>query len=82
MSKWDKFRSRLMSGQADNNINFDDLCNYLELLGFVLRPSRKSSHRIYTKEDIQQIVNLQPIGSGAKAYQVKQVRELIEQCRL
>lgn len=76
MSKWDKFRSRLLSAQSDNSINFAELCRYLVLTGFVLRPSRKSSHHIYTKEGVPEIVNLQPEGSMAKAYQVKQVREL------
>ena len=78
----DKFRSRLLGAQADNNIDFDDLCRYLESPGFSLRPSRKSSHHVYTRDGVQEIVNLQPDGSLAKAYQVKQVRELIEQYEL
>ena len=82
MSKWDKFRTRLMGAQADNNIDFDALCHYLEVIGFVLRPSRKSSHHIYTRDGVQEIVNLQPDGSLARAYQVKQVRELIEKYQL
>ncbi len=82
MSKWDKFRVRLMGAQADNNIDFDELCRYLELIGFVLRPSRSSSHHIYTRDDVHEIVNLQPDGSKARAYQVKQVRELIRQYHL
>jgi hypothetical protein len=34
----------------------------------------RGSHHIYFKEGVEEIVNLQPIGSRAKAYQVKQVR--------
>ncbi len=82
MSKWDKFRVRLMGAQADNNIDFDELCRYVELLGFVPRPSRKSSHHIYTRDDVLEIINLQPDGSKAHAYQVKQVRELISRYQL
>ena len=32
---------------------------------------------IYTKDGVEEIVNLQPKGSKAKAYQVKQVRQMI-----
>lgn len=39
--------------------------------------SGKGSHRIYFKEGVEEIINLQPRGSQAKAYQVKQVRDLI-----
>ncbi len=37
----------------------------------------KGSHHIYTKSDIQEILNLQPKGAKAKAYQVKQIRHII-----
>jgi len=33
-------------------------------------------------ETIAEIVNIQPLGSKAKAYQVKQVRDLILKCQL
>lgn len=82
MSKWDKFRVQLIGAQADNSIDFDELCHYLELIGFALRPSRASSHHICTRDDVQEIVNLQPDGSKARAYQVEQVRELIRRYQL
>jgi predicted RNA binding protein YcfA (HicA-like mRNA interferase family) len=34
----------------------------------------KGSHHIYSKEGINEIINLQPKGSDSKAYQIKQVR--------
>jgi hypothetical protein len=37
----------------------------------------RGSHHIYSREGVEEIVNLQPIGSRAKAYQVKQVRGII-----
>jgi len=38
----------------------------------------KGSHYIYTKNGVNEIINLQPLKTGeAKAYQVKQVRNLI-----
>lgn len=44
-------------------------------LGFELR--QKGSHYILTKDGIEEIINLQPKNGKAKAYQVKQVREII-----
>ena len=42
----------------------------------------RGSHHIYSKEGIEEIVNLQPKGSRAKAYQVKQVRGIILKYKL
>ena len=44
--------------------------------GFRSRAGR-GSHRIYYKQGIVEIVNVQPHNGKAKPYQVKQVRELI-----
>jgi len=44
-------------------------------LGFVERV--RGDHHIFTRENVEEIVNLQPVGSKAKTYQVKQVRGLI-----
>ena len=40
------------------------------------------SHCIFTREDVNQILNLQPIGSLAKAYQVKQVPKVLVHYKL
>lgn len=37
----------------------------------------KGSHHIFTKHEVLEILNLQPRGSMAKPYQVKQVRAVI-----
>jgi predicted RNA binding protein YcfA (HicA-like mRNA interferase family) len=42
----------------------------------------KGSHHIFTKDGVEEIINIQPIGSKAKAYQVKQVRNLILKYKL
>ena len=42
----------------------------------------RGSHHIYSKESVEEIVNLQPLGSTAKAYQVKQVRGIILKYKL
>ena len=69
-----------MRGASDNNISFADLCHILKLLDFELRI--KGDHFFYTHLSIIEIVNIQPLGNKAKAYQVKQVRNLILKYKL
>ena len=76
MSKSHKILSDILSGRSDANIGFSDLCYILERAGFARRPG-KGSHTIFHMETVAEIVNIQPLGSKAKAYQVKQVRDLI-----
>jgi len=49
-------------------------------LGFEKRI--RGSHHIFAKEGIEEILNIQPKGSKAKNYQVKQVREVILKYKL
>jgi len=42
----------------------------------------RGSHHIFSKEGIAEILNIQPKGSEAKPYQVKQVREVILKYKL
>jgi hypothetical protein len=42
----------------------------------------KGSHHIFTKNGVEEIINIQPLGAKAKAYQVKQVRNLILKYKL
>ncbi|MGN0638666.1 MAG: type II toxin-antitoxin system HicA family toxin [Huintestinicola sp.] len=75
MSKYDKLFIQILSGTQDNNISFGDLQKALTLLGFVVRI--KGDHFIYTRENVEEIINIQPNGNKAKPYQVKQVRNII-----
>ena len=65
----------LLSGRSDTNFDFSELVNLLDRLGFTLRI--KGSHHIFYRDDIEEIIYLQPDKNKAKAYQVKQVRNLI-----
>jgi len=65
----------ILCGTQDGNIAFSDLQKVLTLLGFVVRI--KDDHFIYTRDDIEEIINIQPKGNKAKPYQVKQVRNII-----
>ncbi len=76
MSKIKKILAALLEGRSDANFDFSDLCFILARAGFTLRQG-KDSHHIYFKDGVEEIINLQPRGSQAKAYQVKQVRDLI-----
>jgi predicted RNA binding protein YcfA (HicA-like mRNA interferase family) len=80
MSKFEKIIEKVLSGSADRNIEFNDLCNLLETLGFDNRI--KGSHHIYFKEGITEIINIQSDKQKAKPYQVKQVRELLLKYKL
>ena len=69
-----KTLGRVLAGCADANIRFNDLCELLRSLGFA---ERIGSHHIFTNQAVEEILNLQPRGSQAKPYQVKQVRNVI-----
>ena len=71
---------RILRGQSDASISFDDLRNLLRRLGFEERS--KGSHFIYRREDIEERINLQSDGKDAKVYQVRQVRAVILRYRL
>ena len=75
MTREEKLLDRLLRGTSDANFSFDDLCWLLSRLDFVER--MRGSHHIFTRDDIPDILNLQPVGSKAKPYQVKQVRNII-----
>ncbi|WP_333653379.1 type II toxin-antitoxin system HicA family toxin [Dissulfurispira sp.] len=74
MSKYEKLLLKILSGTSDANIQFEDLCRLLKHLGFDMRV--KGSHHIFRKEMIIEKINLQRDGNMAKAYQVKQVRNI------
>ena len=67
---------KILSGLNDKNIKFNDLKKLILDLGFSERI--KASHHIYFKTGIIEIINLQSLKDGkAKAYQIKQVRNII-----
>ena len=58
-----------------SSIRFSDLCALLRRLGFDERI--RGSRHVFVRDDLDEILNLQPKGSDAKVYQVRQVRLLI-----
>ena len=80
MSKFEKLFMQIMSGTNDRNVSFGDLQKALMLLGFSVRI--KGDHFIYFRDGVDEIINIQPDGSKAKPYQVKQVRNIILKYRM
>jgi len=70
----------VLQGNADANIAFSDLRSLLRALGFEERI--RGSHYIFTREGVEEILNIQPRGSKSKPYQVKQVRQVIVRYKL
>ena len=68
MGRKEKTYEKIMNGYSDSNIDFNDLRVVLEWLGFTCRI--KGDHFIYFRKDIPDIINVQPLGNKAKAYQV------------
>lgn len=80
MSQNEKLIAQILSGKHDKSIRFAELTALMVSLGFSERIN--GSHHIYYKLDIEEILNLQPDGSKAKSYQVRQVRNLIVKYKL
>ena len=80
MGSLSKLRIKILAGEADTNIDFSDLRRFLTRLGFSERI--RGSHHIFTREDVAEILNLQPKGPKAKPYQVRQVRNVLVKYQL
>ena len=80
MGKYDKLLIKILRGTSDQNIDFEEFRKLLLKLGFEERV--KGSHHILTKDGIEYILNIQPKSGKAKAYQVKQIRNVIVKYKL
>ena len=75
-----KLITKILDYKNDKNIIFNDLVNLLEQLGFQKRI--KGDHFIFYRQNIDEIINIQPKQNKAKAYQVKQIRNIIIKYKL
>ncbi len=63
------------------NIRFEEACSLARALGFHL--SRvNGSHHIFVHPNVRELVNLQDVGGKAKAYQIRQLLQLVERYNL
>jgi len=60
-----------------HNVDFDDFVRLVEAFGFQL-DRVTGSHRHYSREDLPQVLNLQPHRGQAKPYQIRQLLSLVE----
>lgn len=80
MGKAEKLLDKLLKATSDKNIDFHELRTLLHKMGFEERI--KGSHHIYSREGVEEIINIQEKKGKAKPYQVKQIRQLILKYRL
>ena len=76
----DKTFDKILRGDSDTNVRFDELCHLLQAKGFRMRVS--GSHHIFTQTGVMERINLQREGSKAKPYQVRQIRKILANCKL
>lgn len=80
MGKLEKVLQQVLLGRSDANLAFADLTQLLFALGFAQRI--RGDHHIFTRDGVAEIINVQPIGAKAKAYQVRQLRAVILKYKL
>jgi len=74
-----KIYERLKRNPKD--VRFESICRAAEVFGFRFRGG-KGSHKIYVREGVREMLNLQNVGGKAKPYQVKQFLKVIETHKL
>ena len=75
-----KTLDKILRGDSDANIRFEELCHLLQAKGFRMRVS--GSHHIFTQAGVRERINLQREGAKAKPYQVRQVRKILASYKL
>jgi len=76
----EKILEKLLRGESDANVRFEELAHLLQAKGFRMRVS--GSHHIFTRPGVIQRINLQRDGAKAKPYQVRQVRRILTDYKL
>jgi predicted RNA binding protein YcfA (HicA-like mRNA interferase family) len=76
----DKTLEKILRGDSDTNIRFEEVCHLLQAKGFRMRVN--GSHHIFTMTGVIERINLQREGSKAKPYQVRQVRKILANYKL
>lgn len=75
MSKSEKTLAKILSGQSDNNISFQEAVYVLKREGFIL-DGGKGSHQIFRHSDGRKMV-LPCHGSDLKSVYIRQIRNLL-----
>ena len=80
MGKYAKVYEHIMTRRSDSNVPFGDVCVLLSRIGFECRI--RGDHHIFTMEGVEEIINIQPKNGMGKAYQIKQIRDLLLKYKL
>ncbi len=79
MGKHEKLLIQILRGTSDANIPFNGLCSLLKHLGFDERI--RGSHHIFTKDGVDEILNLQPsvvrLGNCVKLVSEKDEKKIL-----
>jgi hypothetical protein len=76
-----KLYDRIVGGRSDANISIEQARTLLLHLGFEERI--RGSHHVFTREGIEQLINLQETEGGkCVPYQVKQMRAVLKKYNL
>lgn len=76
MSKKEKALSKILSGNSDKNVSFEEAKYALEISGFLF-DGGKGSHQVFRHPDGRKVV-LPRHGKDIKPIYVKQIREQIK----
>ncbi|MYA00165.1 MAG: type II toxin-antitoxin system HicA family toxin [Chloroflexi bacterium] len=75
MNRHQRLLNRILDGRQLANIAFNDVRSLLIRMGFEERI--RGSHHIYARAGIDDTINLQPQGSDAIPYQLRQLRAVL-----
>ena len=76
----DRLLEKILRGELAN-VDFNDLIRLTTALGF--REVRgRGSHRVFVREGVSELVNVQSEDGDAKIYQVRQIANLIRRYNL
>jgi len=78
VNKADKLKAKVLTGQGFHNFAFADLISLLKMLGFVHDRSN-GSHFIFKHPRVPEPVVIQEFHGKAKPYQLRQVRDIINE---
>jgi hypothetical protein len=80
MASAPKLFDQILRGNADAGIRFRNLRRLLMSMGFEARTS--GGHHMFSRAGIRELINIQPEGSHAKPYQIRQIRRIIVEYKL
>ena len=80
MGKFEKLFDEIVR-KRNAEIRYDDLCYFVEHLGFDGRQNG-TSHCVYTMNGVEEIINLQEKNGMAKPYQVRQVAKIVRKYKM